>query len=49
MTRDVLSRLDASEALSARSRLRRLLAGHETTQGVAFDSLAWLVTAKRVD
>jgi SAM-dependent methyltransferase len=49
MTRDVLSRLDASQARSARSRLRRLLAGHETTQGVAFDSRAWLVTAKRVD
>ena len=49
MARDVLLRLDASEALSARSRLRRLLAGHETTQGVVFDSRAWLVTAKRVD
>jgi hypothetical protein len=49
MTRDVLSRLDRNEARSARSRLRRLLAVHETSQGVAFDSRAWLVTAKRVD
>jgi SAM-dependent methyltransferase len=49
MTRDVLSRLGTSEARSARSRLRRLLADHETSQGVAFDSRAWLVTAKRVD
>ena len=48
-TRDVLSRLNTSEARSARSRLRRLLARHETSQGVAFDSRAWLVTAKRVD
>jgi hypothetical protein len=49
MTRDVLSHLNASEARAARSRLRRLLAGHESSQGVAFDSRAWLVTAKRVD
>ena len=49
MTRDVLSRLDASKARSARARLRRRLADHETSQGVAFDSRAWLVTAKRVD
>ena len=49
MTRDVLSRLDTSEARSARARLRRLLASHETSQGVAFDSRAWLVTAQRVD
>ena len=49
MTRDVLSRLGTSEARSARARLRRLLADHETSQGVAFDSRAWLVTAKRVD
>jgi hypothetical protein len=49
MTRDVLSRLGTSETRSARARLRRLLADHETSQGVAFDSRAWLVTAKRVD
>ena len=49
MTRDVLSRLGTSEARSARARLRRLPADHETSQGVAFDSRAWLVTAKRVD
>ena len=49
MTRDVPSRLGSGEVRSARSRLRRLLAGHETSQGVAFDSRAWLVTAKRVD
>jgi SAM-dependent methyltransferase len=49
MTRDVLSRLGTSEARSTRARLRRLLADHETSQGVAFDSRAWLVTAKRVD
>jgi len=49
MTRDVLSRLGTSEARSARARRRRLLADHETSQGVAFDSRAWLVTAKRVE
>ena len=49
MTRDVLSRFGTSEARSARARLRRLPADHETSQGVAFDSRAWLVTAKRVD
>jgi SAM-dependent methyltransferase len=49
MVRDVLSRLGASEARAARSRLRRLLASHQTSEGVAFDSRAWLVTAKRVD
>src|SRR6266852_8181411 len=48
-TRDVLSRLNTSEARSARSRLRRLLARHETSPGVVFDLRAWPVTAKRVD
>jgi SAM-dependent methyltransferase len=46
-TRQVLASIDATAAELASTRLRRLLVAHETSQGVEFDSRAWIVTAKR--
>jgi SAM-dependent methyltransferase len=46
-TRQVLASIDATAAELALTRLRRLLVAHETSQGVEFDSRAWIVTAKR--
>jgi SAM-dependent methyltransferase len=46
-TRQLLASVDGAAAALALARLRRLLAAHETGQGVAFDSRAWIVTAKR--
>jgi len=47
MTRDLLAGLDAAAAEAALARLRALLLEHETADGVAFDSRAWIVTATR--
>ena len=46
-TRDVLARLDAVSAERALARLRETLIAHETSEGVLFDSRAWIVTARR--
>ncbi len=46
-TRQMLASFDATTAELALARLRGLLAAHETSQGVEFDSRAWIVTAKR--
>jgi hypothetical protein len=43
----MLARLDAAAAERTLSRLRQMLAAHETASGVLFDSRAWLVTAHR--
>lgn len=45
--RDLLAHLDAATAERALVRLRELLVGHETNDGVLFDSRAWLVRARR--
>jgi SAM-dependent methyltransferase len=45
--RDLLAGLDAAAAQRALIRLREMLAARETSQGVLFDSRAWLVTARR--
>lgn len=45
--RDLLGRMKAAAAERELSRLRELLAAHETPTGVLFDSRAWLVTARR--
>jgi SAM-dependent methyltransferase len=45
-TRQVLASFDVTAAEHARTRLRRLLVAHETSQGVEFDSRAWSVAAK---
>ncbi len=42
-----LAGLDASERANAVARLRQLLAEHQRTDGVWFDSRAWIVTAQR--
>jgi ubiquinone/menaquinone biosynthesis C-methylase UbiE len=47
MKRPMLARLDAAAAERTLSRLRQMLAAHETASGVLFDSRAWLVTARR--
>jgi len=44
---DPLARLDADETERALDRLRSVMADHDTTDGVWFDSRAWLVTARR--
>ncbi|MEO8178799.1 MAG: methyltransferase domain-containing protein [Deltaproteobacteria bacterium] len=45
--RDLLAQLDAVAAQRLLVRLREMLAAHETSRGVLFDSRAWLVTARR--
>jgi len=45
--RERLAGLDAATAQRALVRLRELLAAHDTSGGVLFDSRAWLVTARR--
>src|ERR671936_249530 len=47
MTRELVARLDAVAAQRALARLREMLAAHETSGGVLFDSRAWIVTARR--
>jgi SAM-dependent methyltransferase len=47
--RDVLAGLDAVSAGRALTRLSATLAAHETSDGVLFDSRAWIVTARRPD
>ena len=44
---DVLRRLDAASTAKARERLVQTLAAHVTTDGVWFDSRAWVVAARR--
>ena len=46
-TRQVLASFDTTAAELALTRLCRLLVAHETSQGVEFDSRAWIVTARR--
>jgi hypothetical protein len=46
-TSDVLNRLDPTAAAHALGRLREMLAGHLSGNGVWFDSRAWIVTARR--
>jgi len=46
ITSDPLARLDADETERALDRLRSVMAEHSTTDGVWFDSRAWLVTAR---
>jgi hypothetical protein len=43
----MLSRLDPAAAARALGRLREMLAGHLTGDGVWFDSRAWIVSAHR--
>jgi SAM-dependent methyltransferase len=45
MASDVLGRLDNDETERAVDRLRTAVAAHNTTDGVWFDSRAWLITA----
>jgi SAM-dependent methyltransferase/predicted alpha/beta hydrolase family esterase len=45
--RDGLARLDAAAAQRGLARLRETLAAHQTSEGVLFDSRAWIVTARR--
>ncbi|MFQ6392333.1 class I SAM-dependent methyltransferase [Nocardia sp. KC 131] len=47
MASDLLAQLDADETERALERLRMVMAAHSTTDGVWFDSRAWLVTARR--
>ncbi|MCS7476870.1 class I SAM-dependent methyltransferase [Umezawaea endophytica] len=47
MASEVLVRLDAQEVERALDRLRAVMAEHSGTDGVWFDSRAWLVTARR--
>ncbi|KAF0845692.1 class I SAM-dependent methyltransferase [Nocardia caishijiensis] len=42
-----LDHLEPAEGERARTRLREVLAAHQTDGGVLFDSHAWIVTAKR--
>jgi SAM-dependent methyltransferase len=44
--RDLVTDLDSSTADDARGRLRAMLRGHDTGDGVLFDSSAWIVTAR---
>jgi SAM-dependent methyltransferase len=44
---DALQRLDAASTARARERLVETLGAHATTDGVWFDSRAWIVTARR--
>jgi SAM-dependent methyltransferase len=47
MGSDLLGSLDADETEKALDRLRSVMTAHTTTDGVWFDSRAWLVTARR--
>jgi SAM-dependent methyltransferase len=47
-TSDVLDRLDPAAAADALGRLREMLAGHLSGNGVWFDSRAWIVSARRM-
>jgi ubiquinone/menaquinone biosynthesis C-methylase UbiE len=46
-TREILSRLDPAAVEHALGRLRDMLAGHLSGDGVWFDSRAWIVSARR--
>lgn len=46
-TREILSRLDPAAVEDALGRLREMLAGHLSGDGVWFDSRAWIVSARR--
>ena len=46
-TRDVLNRLDSGAAARALGRLCEMLAAHMGSDGIWFDSRAWIVTARR--
>jgi hypothetical protein len=46
-TSEMLMRLDPASREGAVERLRRVLAAHQTKQGVWFDSRSWIVTARR--
>jgi SAM-dependent methyltransferase len=46
-TTDMLAMLDPDTQERALQRLRTTLAQHATTQGITFDSRAWIVTARR--
>jgi SAM-dependent methyltransferase len=48
-TSEILKGLEPAEAERALGRLRAELAAHLTAEGVAFDSRAWIVTARRGD
>jgi SAM-dependent methyltransferase len=47
IARDPLARYDADETERALDRLRSVMSEHNTTDGVWFDSSAWLITARR--
>ena len=47
-TREVLDRLDPTEAELALERLRETLASHAREDGIWFDSRAWIVKARRM-
>lgn len=46
-TREILSRLDPAAVEHALGRLREMLAGHLSGDGVWFESRAWIVSARR--
>ncbi len=46
-TREVLARLDGASAERALGRLRETIEAHASTDGVWFDSRAWIVNARR--
>lgn len=46
-TRDAFTRLDSAAAQRATTRLRAMLAAHESADGVLFDARAWIITARR--
>lgn len=46
-TKEVLAHLGAASAKRALGRLRKMLAAHESTNGVWFDSRTWIVEARR--
>ena len=46
-TRDLLARMDSAAAQRAVARLRATLIAHQTSDGVLFDSRAWIITARR--
>ncbi len=48
-TSDLLATLDVATAERALDRLRASLAAHHTSDGVLFDSRAWIVTARSLD
>jgi SAM-dependent methyltransferase len=47
MPQDLLAGLEPAEAERALDRLRAVLAAHDSSDGVWFDSRAWLITARR--